>query len=481
MIFRPDLRLDEMVKFTLIAISDPDRGDEEIASQLWKSQFDHVEYVAVEGFKFDDMSEEEVQVEVDKIVSYLYGRLRSHSDDFLRFARVSAEDLNANLDDVDQVRGVVVAGVTAADDLKAKLQKEIEDEEGVRMFPKLVAAVFSVVEGGLEDAKLVEDVFLQLLDALLLQEDLGTVNQIVLKLRAMETGPNGDAIVRLRETFTARMGEEQRLTRIGEILRTGRPKSPQDLARYLQALSPDAVPLLLGALETVELAENRALVCDVLVPFAKKLPDPFVNRLGSEHAQTVRDMVNVLERAQIPGRTKMFAQALKHKNLAVRLEVMNAIAKGGAIEGRKIMSECLHDGHPQVRALAARLLPDFDRDQGFKELSAIVRSKDFEKKSPEEKGAFISGLGSTGVPAAITLLTEMLSIKPNLLNKRRVMEDKMLAVQGLGAAATVQTYKLLQDVVEERSHPPELLAAARRAMYQMRKSLFGDQAPPGDG
>ena len=71
---------------------------------------EHVEYVVVEGFTMEGTSEEEVQVEVDQVVGYLYARLKTNSDDYLRFARVSAEDLDAKLDGVDQMRGVVVGG-----------------------------------------------------------------------------------------------------------------------------------------------------------------------------------------------------------------------------------------------------------------------------------------------------------------------------------------------------------------------------------
>src|SRR5262249_25528417 len=87
-IFRPGLRSDELVTFTLVALSDIEKQGEDTVAQLWRSPLDHLEYVVVEGFKVDGFTDEEVQVAVDKIVDYLYSRLRSHSDDFLRFARV---------------------------------------------------------------------------------------------------------------------------------------------------------------------------------------------------------------------------------------------------------------------------------------------------------------------------------------------------------------------------------------------------------
>lgn len=476
LLFLPELSMEELVSFTLIAISEPERGAEDCHAQLWKAGLAHVEYILVDGFKMEELSEEEIQVEVDQVVSYLQGRLRADSGDYLRFARVSTEDLDAQVDGVEQIRGAVIRGATADDALKARLQKEILEEETQRLFPKLVNAVFQVVEGGLEDAQLLEEMFIQLLDAMLIQEDFATVNQVLLKLRAMEQKASSDSeLSRLREYFLTKMGEEQRLNRIGEILRNTRPRSPQDIARYLRSLDAIAVPVLLAVLETVEIPENRALLGDVLLHFAREVPEPFVNRLSSDRPQTVRDMVYILEKAQHPERIKMFGTVLQTKNLAIKLEVMNIIAKGRTGEARRLVSECLEDEQPQVRMLAARLLPVFDREKAYPDLLHLIRAPAFARKPLEEREAIYSALGSTGNPGAVPLFTQLLGAKSSLFHKQRVLEEKLLAVHGLWGACSIEALKLLQVLVEDRSQPPELLAEARRAMYSTRKALLGEK------
>ncbi|XXF80988.1 HEAT repeat domain-containing protein [Myxococcaceae bacterium GXIMD 01537] len=477
LIFRPELALEELVQFTMIALSEPERGADDVLAQLWRASMEHVEYVVVEGFSMDGASEDEVQVEVDQVVGYLYARLKTNSDDFLRFARVSAEDLDAKMDGVEQMRGVVVGGSYATDALKAKLQGEIMEEETSRLFPKLVSAVFQVIEGGVDDAALLEEIFVQLLDAMLIQDDFATINQIVLKLRAIEQREGGrDNVGRLLAYFVQKMGDEQRLIRLGEVLKTSRPKNPADVTRYLQVLDSTAVFPLLAVLETIEVPENRVLLSDVLAHFAKESPDPFVARLESDRPQTVRDMVYVLEKSQHPDRIKMFGQVLKGKNLVVKLEVMNIIGRGRTGEARRLIADALADPISQVRMLAAKLLPEFDRDKAYSELVRVVRDSGFDKKTSEEKLAFYLAIGATGLPGALSMMTQMLGVKPTLLNKKRVMEDKLLAVQGLAGACSIQSYKLLQSVVEDKAQPPEVLSAARKAMYQTKKALFGDSA-----
>ncbi len=67
-------------------------------------------------------------------------------------------------------------------------------------------AVFQVVEGGADDPKVLEEMLIQLLDAMLIQEDFGTINQVVLKLKAMEQRGQSETEARLRKQFVAKMG-----------------------------------------------------------------------------------------------------------------------------------------------------------------------------------------------------------------------------------------------------------------------------------
>lgn len=475
LLFRPGFTVEELTAFTLIALSDPERGADDLNAQLWRAQLPHFEYIMVEAFRMDEFSDEEVQVEVDQVVDYLQRRLRTNSDDYLRFVRVTEADLEMKLDDVEQLRGVVISGITAGPEIKARLQKDIDDEENQRLFPKLLSAVFQVVESGVDDPALLSDMFAQLLDAMLFQEDFAIINQVVLKLRAMEQRAGAtSSIGKLLRDFVARMSEEQRLTRVGEVLRFSRPKSPQDVVRYLSNVSVDSASILLDVLETIEIAENRSLLCDVLIPFAKEVPGPFVDRLRTtERPQTQRDMVYVLDRANHPDKLKFFASMLTSPNLALRLDVMAIIAKGRTGEARKMIASLLYDETMQVRLQAARVLPEFDREKGYADLLKLVKDKDFDARRPEEKEGLYAALGATGVPGAISYFAQILQAKPGLFNKQKVLSDKLLAVAGLGGACTIQTAKLLQEIADDTSQPQEVTANAKRQLARVRRQLFG--------
>jgi hypothetical protein len=475
LLFRPGFTVEELTTFTLISLSDPERGADDLNAQLWRAQMPHFEYIMVEGFRMDEFSEEEVQVEVDKIVDYLQRRLRTHNEDYLRFARVTEEDLEMKLDDVEQMRGVVVTGVTATPELKARLQKDVDEEENQRLFPKLISAVFQVVESGVDDAELLTEMFSQLLDAMLLQEDFAIINQVVLKLRAMEQRSGADsAIGQLLRSFVGKMSEEQRLNRVADVLKFSRLKSPQDIVRYLSNINLDSIPILIDVLEVIELPANRTLLSDVLVPYAKERPEAFVERLKTtDRPQTQRDMVYILDRCNHPDKLKFFSSMLKSRNLALKLEVMAIIARGRTGEARKMIASLLQDDTMQVRLQAARVLPEFDREKGYADLMKVLKDKDFDDRKPEEKEGFYAAVGATGMPGAMTYFTQLLQNRGNLFSRQKVITDKVLAVAGLGGACTIQSAKLLQEIADDKAQPAEVVTAARMHLARVRKQLFG--------
>lgn len=89
LMFRRGLPIDELLRFVMVAvasITDKQLFNEDTITRLWKESFSSIEWVVVEGFGFGDMSEEEVEIEIEKIVAYLRGQLAANGDDITRFA-----------------------------------------------------------------------------------------------------------------------------------------------------------------------------------------------------------------------------------------------------------------------------------------------------------------------------------------------------------------------------------------------------------
>lgn len=478
LIFRPELSIDELVAFVMIALSDAQRGSEDVLSQLWKANLEHVEYVVVEGFAIGEMSEEEVQVEVDEVVSYLYGRLRSTSDDFLRFARVQAEDLDAKIEGVEQVRGAVVSGTPATPEHKKQLQEQLLAEDG-KVFGRVMQILFGTLESGaLTDVDLMKDLLAQLLDAELLQEDFAGIGQMVTRLTNLSHDPGRAATGRpLFDFFAAKMGEEQRLRQIGEVVKRTGVKHAAEIQRYLAILPPGALGPLLDVLDALEVPETRKMFLESIAQLAHESPAPIIQRLDSERSQMVRDMLIVIERCDYPDKIKYFGTVLQNRNPAVRIEALGILAKSRTEQARKFVIQALQDQSPQVRVQAARGLAAGAPDRAITEIMRIVRAPDFEKRDLKEREGFFLALGQTHMPGALAYFAELLTHK-SLLGRRKVTEEKILSLAGLGAMGGVPAFKAVQAVAEDKSNDPEVLTAARKAMFYLRKELAGEKSAP---
>ncbi|MCB9649895.1 MAG: hypothetical protein H6730_25390 [Deltaproteobacteria bacterium] len=231
LVFRAGIPPEELLRFVMLTIGDVTDDalfQEDMITRLWKEDFHFIEHVVVEGFGFGDLSEEEVEVEVEKIIGYLRKQLSASSEDITRFARLSAEDLELELNDLEQVRGGIVSGRPASDDDKTHVQEELYFEEKNRLFAKMVLILFQILELECadEDYDMLLESFTQVLDTLLVSED---VKGAVALLQRFDTiasrplpGKRMELVKRLQEAFLRRMVEPQRLDSVGQYLALNR-------------------------------------------------------------------------------------------------------------------------------------------------------------------------------------------------------------------------------------------------------------------
>ncbi len=482
LIFRKGLPAEELLNWVLICLTNFRSADylhEDMVSLMWKQEFGYIEYVVVETFAVGVESESEAKAEVDKIVNYLYSRLTSASADHIKFARISLEDLEIELEDIDQAKGVVIKGTPATPEQKAKVLEQIEEQDQNRMMPKLVVILFRVLEEEL-DVDLVQalqEVFGQLLDSFLIHEDFRTVNQVLRKFKSLtrKNLPSGNLVYiqQIEARFVGMMGEPERLERVADILESmAEIREPQEIHRYLTRLDENAIVPLLTALERMEKPDPRRLVCDALAVLGKQQVDVFQRRLQSNKANLVRDMMYTIDKINPPDKLKIVASLLNHPNLAIRLEALGTIGQGTDEACRAYVMKALEDPDTQMRITAARLLPNFDLSHATRTLLSLVQHEDFGKKEPNEQMAFFAALAMTNTPEAMEYFREQLR-QTSLLSKKKHADFKRIMVNGLAMSGSIAAYKLLKAELEAGIKEEDVSAAAERACNKLREKLLG--------
>lgn len=482
LVFRRGLPSEELVTFVLIMLTNIRTREfqyEDMVSLLWKAELGHIEYVVVDSVAVGSESEEEARAEVDKIVNYLYKKLTSATKDTLSFARISLEDLDIELEDVEQAKGLLIKGQPATNEMKARVQQELDEEDENRVLPKLVLILFKVLEEEFDQdlGQALGDLFVQLLDSFLLHEDFQGINQMLRKLAALERKSLPQAslarVQQIQRDLTARMGESERIAQVGKALDgMAEIKDPENVFQYLVRLDEPAIVPLLQSLETLERQEARRMFCDVLVALGKEHLDVFVRRLESTRANLVRDMMYVIAAINPPDRLKLIAKLLDHPNLAIRLEALQTLSASGEESVRPYVLKALGDQDMQMRIMAARMLTNFDLSTATKTLLAMIQHPDFSKKENNEQTAFFAALATTQSKEAMEFFSEALR-STSLVGKKKLAEHKRLMVNGLALSGSIAAYKLLKAELEIGFKEEDVAQAAERASAKLREKLLG--------
>lgn len=486
LVFKQGVTAEELQKFFLLCLNAADnekKGREDIATALWKAELEGIEYVVVEGFKaLPDEDLDEVEIEIEKVVAYLYRQLQSNSEDYLRFARVSSEDLDLQLNEVDSMRGAVIQGVTATAADRARVQVSLVREE-TRQLGKLVTVLFQLLEldTSEENFEDVAEAFIQLLDALILQENFTAIDQIRVRFATSSrkttiSDDRRELIDRCGERFIMRMGESQRVSAIGQLLNTGLAKDADGIRRYLQALGAEAIIPLLDMLETLTLLPNRRLVCDVLAELGRGYVDTFASRLSHPSSNMVKDVLYILDRINPPNKYKMLAATLDHPNAILRLETLSVIGRSGSDEAFGIIARTLKThADPQMRAQASRLLPNFAPEKGASMLLEIIQADSFDKLVEAEKKAAFSALVQLRSDVVDNFLAQVFDQKSSMFAKKRVDDMKLLAIAGVESAPSIPALQLLRAVAEDagKKHSKDVKESAGAALINVKARLTG--------
>ncbi len=486
LVFKQGVTADELQRFFLLCLGAGDsekKGREDISTLLWKAELTSIEYVVVEGFKaLPDEDLEEVEIEIEKVVAYLYRQLQSNSEDYLRFARISSEDLDLQLDEVDSMRGAIIQGVTATAADRARVQANLVRED-VRQLNKLVTVLFQLLEMDTNEENFedVAEAFIQLLDALILQENFTAIDQIrrrfmVSAKKEHLSDERRTLVERCGERFRMRMGESQRVQAIGQLLNTGLAKDPEGVRHYLQSLGVEAIIPLLDMLESLTLLPNRRLVCDVLAELGRAYVDTFSSRLGHPSSNLVKDVIYIIDRINPPNKFALFANTLEHPNAILRLETLAVIGRSGTDDSFEVIAKTLRaHPDPQMRAQAARLLPNFAPEKGAAMLLSMINADSFDKLVDAEKKAVFSALVQLRCAPVETFLGAVFEQKSSLFAKKRVDDLKLLAIGGLETAPSIPALQLLRAVSEDagKKHSKDVRETATAAIVNVKARLTG--------
>ena len=244
----------------------------DLLTALWKEDFVHIDWVVMTDFAVvDDQDHEEVEVEVEKVLSYLNKSLQTAKGQGVSFARVSVEDLELKLEDLQSIRQTRLEGEIATEDERRAFQDDLERDERF-LLEKICTILFQVMELPATESEFDDQraALEQVLDGLILQGKFRVIEKVLEQLRrftARESlSPQNRTLAKTCfDGLLKLMHEAHRIRAVATALNTGATRDLDGVRLYLGRLGQSATVMVLELLDILNNPAHRRAVADVLV------------------------------------------------------------------------------------------------------------------------------------------------------------------------------------------------------------------------
>ena len=457
------------------------QANDDLATYLWKQEYPGIEWVVVADFEIGEETEaQEVEIEVEKVLTFLQDQLRSDSSDSIGFARVSVADLDVKLDQLEQIRQTVISKATVESADKKSIVQEVKSDERdlLRRICNILLEVMKLPASARELTDL-EQALEQLLDGLILEGQFGMVDRLLGQCEAISRdgtlpSPNREMARTCGDRLFMLMHEGQRVRAIGTALNSGRTKDLDGLRQYLLRLGPTVTLLLLDLLDSLTAPAHRRVVADVLASVGQQGVPMFGRRLATASSNLAKDLLYIIDKINPPDKVQLFAPILKHENAVLRMEGLTTIGrtKDNACFG--IIREVFETHEvPQMRAHAARILAEYPPKWCEPVLLGVDKDAKFEERPDGEKRALIGAIAKIESPGAQSWVRSLFAEKSGLFN-RKADDKKLMAIAALQSAPGMPSLQMLAEVAkDEKHHSKEVREAAHAAAMEVKKRLLG--------
>lgn len=372
-----------------------------------------------------------------------------------------------------------VAGLISRDDFEetlyflepaelAQLSAEVEKEWSRPIRTDVLNALFDRMESGLPDwpAEILQ-ILRQLLPTYLGEGDLGSATVVLVELGRMLEHGELDAELRTEiQAVFRELSEPALLTQLIRSLEDGSiDPAGSELGLFLRHLGPEAMPVLLGAIERTEAAAVRDRLREASEELGRAHTAELMALLSSADEAVLRGAVRLVGRLGLAAVTGPLSELLARPDARLRRTVVDALVQIRNAQALEGVQRALADADREVRIAAARGIRQLRYVPARERLEKVIVSRAVRDADLTEQIAFFEAYGAIANEAGVGLLDR-------LLNGRRLLaregpEIRACAAMALGLVATPAAQAALERARAE-SNP-----IIRNAVF---KALRGDRS-----
>ncbi|WP_236019058.1 HEAT repeat domain-containing protein [Geomonas propionica] len=198
---------------------------------------------------------------------------------------------------------------------------------------------------------------------------------------------------------------------------------------------------LLGRVEKLKV---RKLIVEVLVELGRGDPAVFQPFLSDPRWYLVRNVVLILSQIGTPAALKMILGLITHREPRIRREVLGFLERTSDAKAKTYILKFLRDESSPLRIKALQVLTRERLPFALKPIVALAGADDFQERPFEEKREIFLALGELGQESVLPLLREQL-MKRYWFQKGNEKESVQLAALGLGRIRSRSALQLLEE------------------------------------
>ena len=237
------------------------------------------------------------------------------------------------------------------------------------------------------------------------------------------------------------------------------------LFAYLDLLlETDAISLLAELFEKINNSEFRRGCLDYFREKAEKNPEVLSRIADDNKTNLSREVISILGSIREKRSIQSFAVFIHSKNKTIKTDAIKSLGRFKDITSSKILLGFLNDSDEKTRILAASNIPGIKDDSFVEQITQIVMSRNFKKKSADEKKAIIDILGRSKIKKAYEGLEKILN-RLKFFSGSKKSEIGIFAIQALEDMGSPESRRILQDGMLSKNR--KIRAASRIALRKL--------------
>jgi len=258
-------------------------------------------------------------------------------------------------------------------------------------------------------------------------------------------------------------GESPRIEIIGNILKRNEFSDIRGALDYFLLLQRNSIPHLCELLGNLSSSKPRRIICDALSKVGRNSIELMTPFLGDNRWYLVRNIVYILGRIGRKEAVPYIGKALRHEDMRVRREALQALGLIGGADAMQYMVHSLEDRDIKIRGIAALNLGRMG-EEALDPIMERMGSKEFYKKDLAEIKAYFKAIGMIRSDYAIPLLYSLLE-RRRWFGRAKADEIRACAIETLVRIGTQEAKEVLEMGAESRDEP--LREACSRALMEL--------------